>query len=74
MFQAQDSRFEYTDCFHGIYPMHWCQREKPIKFNAQKLLITPKGDAPFLLHQYNRYQKVINNLVEKCDLEPFAQV
>jgi hypothetical protein len=30
---AQEFTFQYTDCFHGVYTMHWCLVDNPIKFN-----------------------------------------
>jgi hypothetical protein len=73
IFEAHDFTFSYTDCFHGLFTMHWCQREKPIRFTPENLLLTPMGDVPFLLHQYNRYQRVIDDLTRKCKMSTFAQ-
>jgi hypothetical protein len=74
IFEAQGFQFEYTDCWNGIFTMHWCQEQKQIIFTEDNLLTTPRGDVPFILHQYNRYQKVINNLAKKCNLAPWAQM
>jgi hypothetical protein len=42
---AQEFTFEYTDCFHGVYTMHWCLQDRPIKFNYKGLFITQRGAA-----------------------------
>jgi hypothetical protein len=73
IFEAHDFVFSYTDCFHGLFTMHWCQREKPIRFTPENLVLTPMGDVPFLLHQYNRYQEMIDHLTRQCHMETFAQ-
>jgi hypothetical protein len=73
IFEAQGFQFEYTDCWQGVFTMHWCLEQKPVKFNEDNLFVTPRGDRPFILHQYNRYQKMINNLAKKCNLTPWAQ-
>jgi hypothetical protein len=72
--EAQGFMFEYTDCWHGVFTMHWCQQQKPILFNEDGQLVTPRGDVPWLLHQYNRYQKVINRLAQSCNVTPWAQM
>jgi hypothetical protein len=68
----QGFEFNYTNCFNGIFTMHWCQGDRPFRVNDQNLVITPLGDVPFLLHQYNRFQKIIDHLAAKCHMVPFV--
>jgi hypothetical protein len=74
VFKENKFLFDYTDCHHGIFTMHWCQGDEPIQFNTQNLLATPQDDVPFLLHQYNRYQTAIDHLAEQCGIGSFPHV
>jgi hypothetical protein len=73
IFEAHDFVFSYTNCFHGVFTMHWCQGERPVKWTGENLLVTPRGDVPFLLHQYNRFQPAIDALTAKCGVKSFPQ-
>jgi hypothetical protein len=73
-FAVHQFEFVYIGCFNGIFTMHWCQGAQELNFTGDNLLRTPNGDLPFLLHQYNRYQRVINALTEKCKMNSFPQV
>jgi hypothetical protein len=49
--EKQGFLFNFTDCYNGIFTMHWCQGSPQISLNEQNLVVTRKGDVPFLLHQ-----------------------
>jgi hypothetical protein len=74
VFAYHGFQFNYTNCFHGIFTMHWCQGKAPLRWDAKGLLVTPQGDVPFLLHQYNRYQEAIDKLTAECGMAPFPKV
>jgi hypothetical protein len=74
-FELHGFSFTYTDCFNGIFTMHWCQGfgSTALNLNAQMAVVTPRGDVPFVLHQYNRYQQIINYLLPQCRMMPFQK-
>jgi hypothetical protein len=43
--EAQKFEYEYMDCWHGLFTMHWGQSQKQIRFGEDNLLVTPRGDA-----------------------------
>jgi hypothetical protein len=75
-FRVHGFKFAFTGCFEGIFTMHWCQGYGSTRLytNKENVVVTPKGDVPFVLHQYNRYQVVIDHLAAKCGMSPFPHV
>jgi hypothetical protein len=75
-FALHGFNFTFTGCFNGIFTMHWCQGygSTSLNLNDRRSVVTPKGDVPFVLHQYNRYQQMIDYLLRQCGMNPFPKV
>jgi hypothetical protein len=73
-FAVHHFTFNFTGCFDGIFTMHWCQGERPLRFTPDNAMRTPNGDLPFVLHQYNRYQQAIDTLTQRCGMASFPHV
>jgi len=54
--------------------MHWCQGRQQLHKNEENSVLTPRGDVPFVLHQYNRHQGAIDHLVKQCGMISFPKV
>jgi hypothetical protein len=67
--------FTFTGCFSGIFTMHWCQGygSTALNLNAELSVVTPRGDVPFVLHQYNRDQQMIDYLLRQCSMNLFPK-